>query len=142
MFLRTANLVQMAHIVYPVSSILGCTLQFIVLACNRRDTLQLLDDMHHFVNNSNYLNLDDLSMAGRCTLTFSSWIFLEDVCKEGNNIFKDAESKVSGYCKVFERLLFATWVFYVTIPAILEFQAYRHGTTVTGHTDVGLFMDL
>lgn len=54
MFLRTADVLEMAHSLYPVSSILGCTLQFLVLAAHRTEFNELLNAMQQFVNLSTF----------------------------------------------------------------------------------------
>lgn len=137
MFCRTADVLEMAHSLYPVSSILGCTMQFIVLAVHRKDFNRLLNAMQQFVNKGNFCYSVCFSSG-----YLKSFIFADKACNERNTIFNETEAKVTLHSKVFERLLFATWVFYVSIPALLEFQAYRGGTTNSAHTDVGLFLDL
>lgn len=60
MFLRTADLLEMAQSLYPVSSILGNALQLLALAVHKKELNQLLNAMQKFGNKSNISKFYDL----------------------------------------------------------------------------------
>lgn len=50
MFFRTAEVIEMVQVLYPVIAALGRTLQLVVLAVFRKDVSRLVVDMQRFVN--------------------------------------------------------------------------------------------
>lgn len=58
------------------------------------------------------------------------------------SVYGITEARVAFYSKIYERLLFATVVVIVSVPALLEFQASQLATRNIEHFDVGLFHDL
>lgn len=53
MFLRAADILEVAEVFYPVIVLLGNAVQVLILAIHRRDINRLLAEMQKFVNNSN-----------------------------------------------------------------------------------------
>lgn len=53
MFLRAADVMEMAKTFYPVIAVLGRTLQLLVFAFYRKSISRLLGDVQKFVNQSN-----------------------------------------------------------------------------------------
>lgn len=129
-FIRAADAIELARILYPVVAIQGRFLQLLVLAIFRKDISRLLSDMQKFINLSNttqwYLTFRD------CIVQF---VFHAGV---GSTVYSIADAKVALYCKIYERILLVAVIIYLAEAAFLEYMTTR---TII-HLDVGLFNDL
>lgn len=108
----------------------------LVLGIYRLDVKELLAGMTKFVNLGNTTILYDFFKP------IKQFVLSEEASNERINIFKTVEAKMTFYCKIFEKLLYATYASYMAVPVIQRVLASRTGTTIVVYPDVGFFHDL
>lgn len=134
MFVRTANVIEMAQVFYPIISLLGHSLKLVIIAGFRKNVKKLLAEMQEIVN------LSKIAIV----YGFASWFYKLFTSTEDANctIYGITDVQVAFFCKIYERLVFIGIAIYTALPAILEFLALKTATEKTVHLDVGLFYDL
>lgn len=136
MVFRTASVLEVVQVFYPISSMFGRILQFLILSLYRKDVYRLLTDLQTFVNlsitYSHSLWLLGNYNVNYCVLTEAA----------SNTIYKITDATVSTYCKIYERMFLVSGIFYTALPIMIELHASRMGTSSNVYKDVGFYKDL